>query len=186
MANVYLHWFDTVVHRQAGPAQWAKARLVRYADDCVSLARRQSASLIGCVEAKVEDGVGLKVNRDKTRVGDLAAAGASLNFLGCTVRYDRDRRGRGHRYLNVVPSAKALARERAVRRGKTSYQRACLPLPALGADLNRHRQGWANYFRYGYPRAACRAITRYVQCRVAVHLGRRSQRPFRPPQGVTL
>ena len=134
----------------------------------------------------MEAGVGLKVNRDKTRVVDLKTEGASLNFLGFTFRYDRDLRGRGHRYLNVLPSAKALARERAVLRGKTSHHRCFLPLPALVADLNRHLQGWANYFAYGYPRRAFRAINGYVQCRVAVHLGRRSQRPFRPPKGVTL
>lgn len=186
LANVYLHWFDKAFHRPDGPALWAKARLVRYADDFVILARRQGAPLIGFVEGKLEDWLGLKVNRDKTRVVDLAAEGASLSFLGFTFRYDRDRHGRGHRYLNVVPSAKALARERAVLRGKTSYHRCFLPLPALVADLNRHLRGWANYFAYGYPRAAFRAINRYVQCRVAAHLGRRSQRPFRPPKGVTL
>ena len=186
LANVYLHWFDKVFHRPDGPAHWAKARLVRYADDFVVLARRQGAPLIGFVEAKLEDWLGLKVNRDKTRVVALDTGGASLNFLGYTFRYDRDRHGRDRRYLNVAPSAKALARERAVLREKTSYHRCFLPLPALVADLNRHLQGWANYFRYGYPRAAFRAINRYVQCRVAVHLGRRSQRPFRPPKGVTL
>ena len=33
LANIYLHWFDKLFHRHDGPAQWAKARLVRYADD---------------------------------------------------------------------------------------------------------------------------------------------------------
>ncbi len=31
LANVYLHWFDHVFERTNGPAQWAKARLIRYA-----------------------------------------------------------------------------------------------------------------------------------------------------------
>ena len=35
LANIYLHWFDHVFHRPDGPAQWANARLVRYADDFV-------------------------------------------------------------------------------------------------------------------------------------------------------
>lgn len=39
VANVYLHWFDKAVHGPAAPANWAKARLVRYADDFVVLAR---------------------------------------------------------------------------------------------------------------------------------------------------
>ena len=34
LANLYLHWFDYIFHRSDGPARWAKAKLVRYADDC--------------------------------------------------------------------------------------------------------------------------------------------------------
>ena len=59
-------------------------------------------------------------------------------------------------------------------------------ITALVADLNRHLQGWANYFRYGYPRMAFWEVNRYVQCRMVKHLKRRSQRPFRPPKGVSL
>ena len=40
LANIYLHWFDRTFYRSDGPAQWAKATLVRYADDCVPRARR--------------------------------------------------------------------------------------------------------------------------------------------------
>jgi RNA-directed DNA polymerase len=35
LSNLYLHWFDKVFHRAEGPGQWANAKLVRYADDCV-------------------------------------------------------------------------------------------------------------------------------------------------------
>ncbi len=41
LSNVYLHWFDKLFHRADGPAQWAGAKLVRYADDFVVLARYQ-------------------------------------------------------------------------------------------------------------------------------------------------
>ena len=40
LANLYLHWFDKVFHRPDGPAQWAGAKLVRYADDCAPRAQR--------------------------------------------------------------------------------------------------------------------------------------------------
>ena len=186
LANLYLHWFDKAFHRAGSPAQAERARLVRYADDFVVLARTASPALLGFVESTLEGWLGLKINRTKTRVVTLGQERASLDFLAVTFRYDRDRFGRAKRYLNVRPSAKALARERAKLRAKISTQRACWPLPALVADLNRHLQGWANYFRYGYPREAFRAINRYVQCRMAKHLRRRSQRPFRPPTGVTL
>ena len=60
----------------------------------------------------METWMGLEINREKTRVLNLEQKGASLDFLGFTFRYDRIRFGRGHRYLNVVPSKKALGRER--------------------------------------------------------------------------
>ena len=39
LANIYLHWFEKVFHSASGPGTWAKARIVRYADDFVVLAR---------------------------------------------------------------------------------------------------------------------------------------------------
>jgi RNA-directed DNA polymerase len=166
LANLYLHLFDTVFHRSSGPAHWAKAKLVRYADDFVVLARYQGSKLRGFIESKLETWMGLEINRDKTRVIDLKQEGASLDFLGFTFRYDRDLKGRGHRYLNVFPSAKVLKRERAKLHELTSSQRGCLPIPLLIEDLNGHLNGWANYFRVGYPRAAFRQINTYVRDRL--------------------
>ena len=59
-------------------------------------------------------------------------------------------------------------------------------LPVLIAELNRQLKGWANYFSFGYPRMAYREINWYVQQRLVNHLHRRSQRPYRPPAGVSL
>ena len=67
LANVYLHWFDKVFHRAEGPVHWAQAKLVRYADDFVVLARYQSQRLRGFIEGKLEGWMGWVVNRDKTR-----------------------------------------------------------------------------------------------------------------------
>ena len=185
LANLYLHWFDTVFYRVGGPAHWAQAKLVRYADDFVVLARYQGTQLREFVESKLETWMGLEINRDKTRVVDLKQEGASLDFLGFTFRYDRDRKGRGHRYLNVFPSRKALERERAKLRELTTGRRCFWPVSMLIEDLNGHLNGWANYFRFGYSRAALRQINTYVRDRLTQHLQRRSQRPFRPPEGVT-
>ncbi len=186
LANVYLHWFDTVVLRTGGPGNWAGARLVRYADDFVIMAHALSPRLISWVETRLEGWLGLRINRAKTRVVMVAEKGASLDFLGYTFRYDLDLKGRGTRYLNVTPSKQALARERAKLREKTGPAAGCTPLATLVADLNRHLEGWASYFGYGYPRRAYREINSYVRSRMAVHLGRRSQRRHRPPAGVSL
>jgi len=185
LANLYLHWFDTVFHRPSGPAHWAKAKLVRYADDFVVLARYQGPKLKEFIEMKLETWMGLEINREKTRVVDLRQEGASLDFLGFTIRYDRDLKGREHRYLNVQPSKKALLREREKLRAMTSYHVCFKPIPQLIEELNRQRQGWANYFGYGYPRKAFRQINAYTQERLWSHLRRRSQRPYRSPKGIS-
>ena len=129
--------------------------------------------------------MGLEINREKTRVVHLGQEGASLDFLGFTFRYDRDRHGGGHRYLNLTPSAKAVARQRAALRELISAQRCFVPVPRLITAVNRQLRGWANYFRFGYPRGALRAINTYTRQRLTQHLSRRRQRPFRPPEGVT-
>jgi len=186
LANIYLHWFDKVFHFSDGPARWAKARLVRYADDFVVMARYQGKDLVDYIEAKLEGWMGLKLNREKTRIVDLRGPGASLDFLGYTFQYHRDRHGRNKMYLNVTPSKKALKREREYLRRMTGKEMCFKPLPRMVADLNRHLLGWSNYFSYGYPREAFREINRYVRYRLACHLKRRSQRRYRPPEGWTL
>jgi RNA-directed DNA polymerase len=185
LANVYLHWFDKVFHRPNGPAVWAKAKLVRYADDFVILARYIDAQIMGWVESKIEGWLGLEINREKTRVLDLQKEGESLDFLGYTFRYDWDRKGGEFRYLNLFPSKKALAREREHLRERTSARMCFKPIPVMIDELNEHLRGWANYFGRGYPRKAFREINAYVRQRLQCHLSRRSQRPWRPPKGMT-
>jgi RNA-directed DNA polymerase len=91
LANLYLPWFDRPFHGPSGPAHWARAKLVRYADDFVVLARDVSPKLKGVLETWLETRMGLEINREKTRVIDLKQKGASLDFLGFTFRYDRSR-----------------------------------------------------------------------------------------------
>jgi RNA-directed DNA polymerase len=185
LSNLYLHWFDKVFHRPSGPGKWANARLVRYADDFVVLARYQEERLSGWIESKLEDWMGLEINRDKTRVMDLRQRGEKLDFLGYTFRYDRDLKGRRQSYLNVTISKKALKRERQKLREMISKERCFMPLPQLIEELNGHLNGWANYFSYGYPRKGFRQINTYVRQRLTEHVRRRSQRPFRPSNGVS-
>ena len=186
LANLYLHWFEKAFHRPDGPACWANAKLVRYADDFVILARYQSRRLIQWVESLLEGRFRLTINRQKTRVVDLKQPRAGLDFLGFTLRYDRDLYGRDRRYLNVFPSSKAMARIRQKLRDLTSGSRGWMPIPRMIADVQRALRGWANYFAQGYPRMAFRAINGFVVDRLYRHLHRRSQRPFRLPEGVPL
>ncbi len=183
LANLYLHWFDALFHGPRGPAQWADAKLVRYADDFVVLAKQMGAETIALIESRLEGKFQLEINREKTRVVNLREDGASLNFLGYTFRYDRDRKGRERKYLNVFPSKKAIQRERERLHEMTQSRQCFKPIPVLIGELNRQLKGWMNYFSFGYPISAYCEIERYVRDRLIRHLQRRSQRPYRPPQG---
>ena len=85
-----------------GPAKWANARLVRYADDFVIPARYQGDKLNDWITSKIETWMGLEINREKTRIVDLCQQGESLDFLGYTFRFDKDLRGGSHRYFYVA------------------------------------------------------------------------------------
>jgi len=186
LANVYLHDFDRAFHAADGPAQFANARLVRYADDFVVLARWMGPRIVTWLERTLEQDLRLTVNRTKTRVVRLHAAGTSLDFLGFTFRYDRDRLGRDRRYLNVMPSTRALARVREKLRGLTSAS-AKRPLGETILTVNTLLRGWSAYFRYGYPRGAFRALNYYLLVRFSCFLRNRSQRRSRPfRQGESL
>jgi len=63
LANIYLHWFDHLFERADGPAQWAEAKLVRYADDFVVLARFISPQLRGWIEGKLEGWLELRIKQ---------------------------------------------------------------------------------------------------------------------------
>jgi RNA-directed DNA polymerase len=186
LANIYLHWFEKTFHGPTGPATWAKAKLVRYADDFVILARYQSPRLIGWVESLLEDRFRLTINRKKTRVVDLNQVGSSVDFLGFTFRYDRDLKGRAHRYLNVFPSKKALSHLRNKVRDHTDSDRRFMPLDEMIGRLNGFLSGWKTYFRHGYPRMVFRQANWFVLLRLAGHLRRKSQRAYRIPEGKTL
>jgi len=108
-----------------------------------------------------------------------------LDFLGYTFRCDPDLQGRGHRYLNWFPSKKSMQRERDKLRELTGPGRCFMPIPALIHRVNEQTRGWGAYFALGYPRKAFRSINAFARDRLTRHLKRRSQRPFRPPGGVS-
>ena len=112
LANIYLHWFEVLFNKPDGPGTWAKAQIVRYADDFVILAHYQGSRLREWIEKTLEGRFRLTINREKTRVVRLGAPQATLSFLGFTLRYEWDCFGRLKRYLRQEPSPKAEARLR--------------------------------------------------------------------------
>jgi RNA-directed DNA polymerase len=178
LANLYLHWFDKVFYSQQGPSHWAKAKLVRYADDYVVMAKCCGEDIIKYIEEKIEKWLGLKINKEKTKVINLKK-GEELNFLGYTFVYHKDLKGRDKKYLNIKPSDKAIAKEKEKLREMTSSKMCFKPIQILIEEINRNLKGWANYFSFGYPRCAKREINRYARERLKIHVNRRSQRRYK-------
>jgi RNA-directed DNA polymerase len=183
LANIFLHEFDKRFHSSEGPRSFANARLVRYADDWVIMARYIGPRIHTFVDKTLGD-LDLILNRDKTTTVDLKKAGNSFDFLGFTFRFDHSLHGTG-RYLNVVPSEKSLKRARSKIHDMT-IRRITAPVQKVIGTVNRFLIGWGNYFGFGYPRVAFKKIDRYVQTRFRRFVRTRSHRRCRHLKGPSL
>lgn len=85
LANAYLHWLDKLFNGPHGPAAWADARIVRYADDFVILTRRGSGNIMEWMQQLLENRMSLTINREKTSIKRIVPEGEKLDFLGYTV-----------------------------------------------------------------------------------------------------
>ena len=183
LANLYLHWFDKVFHGKDGPFKFANARMIRFADDFVIMARYVDERIIQWVESKIESWMGLAINRDKTKVLEATQSGTTLDFLGYSFRYDRDKYGSGRKYWNRIPSKKSVKRFNARVHEITS--KGCMLVGAVVSRLNRYLIGWSNYFGTGYPSKTFGSLNAHVLWRMWQFLQRQSQRPFKPPEGTS-
>jgi RNA-directed DNA polymerase len=129
----------------------------------VVLARYVSPGLRDWTESKLENWLGCKSTGTKPGCWIWGQPGASLDFLGYTFRLDRDQYGRPRRYWNLVPSRKAVARERDALREMITHHQSHTPLPELIGRVNRNLRGWANYFGLGYPRQTFRGLNHFVR-----------------------
>ena len=186
LANIYLHWFEVLFHKPDGPGTWAKAQIVRYADDFVIMAHYQGQRMREWIEKTLEDRFRLTINREKTRTVRMTAPQATLSFLGFALRYEWDLLGRPKKYLRQEPSAKAEAHLRETIRELTGPQWGWMPPAMLIARVNQTLRGWQSYFRHGHPKRVFYRVDGHLLTRFRQHFRRRSQRGHRIPQGVPL
>ena len=158
LANIYLHSLDRHM-REKG------YRMVRYADDFVVLCRtaQQAQGALGEVRAWVEQ-KGLRLNADKTHVGDCRQAGQGFEFLG--YRFET-----GQRW--VRPKSFKALRERI--RIKTKRTRGD-SLAKIIEDLNPMLRGWFNYFKHAHSVAQL-GIDGFVRRRLRAILRKQEKRP---------
>jgi RNA-directed DNA polymerase len=133
LANIYLHPLDRHMRGKG-------YRIVRYADDFVVLCRtvEQAQAALNEVKAWVEQN-GLRLNADKTHVGDCRQAGQGFEFLG--YRFEAGRRW-------VRKKSLLALRERI--RQKTQRTRGD-SLACIIVELNAILRGWFGYFKYAQP-----------------------------------
>jgi len=128
---------------------------------------------------------GWTIEREHRRRTSLRCT--KLDFLGYSfemqwVRYAK------YREWKMCASRKSILRERERLREMTGPRHYAKPLPLLVDELNAHLRGWANYYRRGgdAARRVLMGINYYVNLRLYCHLRRRSQRPWRPPKGMSV
>lgn len=180
LANIYLNYFDKVFHIcRDSPLHKTGAKLIRYADDFVVMAKQLDEEIINWIESKIEGKLELKINREKTKIVKVRPNEDELCFLGYSFSYHRDLKGRKHFYLNMQPSKKAVNAIKEKIKGCTT-KKSNLPMNQVIRDVNRITGGWKQYFSRGYPRKAYRDVNYYLQIRFKAFFRNRSQRRMKP------
>lgn len=178
LANIYLHLLDRIVNDKRKLFYGLGIKIIRYADDFVLMGKRIPHQVVERVE-KIIDRMGLKLNAGKTRKVD--ARETAFNFLGFTVRYDRDIRGRNSRYWNIVPTEKAGKRIREKIKGYLEKNGHGKPV-RIAQELNAMIGGWLNYYDIpgvSYPAMSRRRLRHYLNERLNRFYNRKSQRRSR-------
>ena len=179
LANIYLHWFETIVSLTAKACGQVMS-IVRYADDFVILARSWADGFLQRVEGILEGRMGLTVNREKTKVLDFREPHTTLTFLGYDFRMVRDRLfGTGKRYLTFGPSKKSMKGIREKVHAITHARNGLLTVEKVVGRLNKLTKGWGAFYSVGYPSKAFHAVNGYALRRMARFLNRKSQRRYR-------
>jgi RNA-directed DNA polymerase len=160
LANIYLHPLDRQMKQQG-------YRIVRYADDFVVLCRtaQQAQAVLEEVKSWVAQN-GLRLNADKTHVGDCRQAGQGFEFLG--YRFEA-----GQRW--VRPKSFKALRERI--RVKTRRTRGESLAKIIG-DLNPMLRGWFNYFKQAHP-LVHELMDGFIRRRLRALLRKQEKRPGR-------
>lgn len=175
LANIYMHLADKIVNNTEGVFHKAGIKIVRYADDFVLLGRRITKEAMEKLQSILKR-MELKLNEQKTR--QIQAKDTEFNFLGFTIRYDKDIHGRNKRYWNIHPSKKSENKIREKLREFLRHNGHYNPTQ-VAAGLNTVIRGWLNYFdipKVSYPAMSKRDLRHYLVDSLYRYYNRKSQR----------
>jgi len=174
LANIYLNVLDKVWKMKKVEERW-RARLIRYADDCVVPCQWNTERVLKGIRT-VLGHLGLSLNEAKTRVVD--ARKESFNFLGFTIQIKKSIKT-GKRFPLIRPSKKALAEIKAEIKALTCRKTLHLPKEVVIKKLNEVVRGWAGYFYYKNCSRDLSTIKRFLDERVRIYLRRKHAKKSR-------
>ena len=174
LANIYLNELDQEFYRKDGVLWRSGARIVRYADDFVVLARYIGEPIKQAVKNKLKE-LDLTINEEKTSI--VKVKQESFDFLGFTFRHDRHLNGAPGTYLNIFPAKKSEVKLHGKIR-KVLQPGNKKNAEEVAKELNRVLIGWRNYFNAPgtYPRKVFRDVNWYMRQRLSRFYRRKSQR----------
>jgi group II intron reverse transcriptase/maturase len=178
LANIYMHLIDRIVNDGKKLFSKAGIKIVRYADDFILMGERLTEESKAALRLLL-DRMGLKLNEKKTR--EINAKETPFNFLGFTVRYDRDIKGRNIKYWNIIPSDKSQTRVREKIDAFLKTGGHYAP-KRVAEGLNAILRGWLNYYeipKVSYPKMSKRKLRYYLFEKLQRYYNRKSQRRSR-------
>lgn len=178
LANIYLNLLDRIVNNPKSLFHENGVKIVRYADDFVLMGKQMGDQIKEKLTSLLSR-MGLSINAEKTRT--VEAKRESFDFLGFTIRYDKDLWDSNKRYWNIIPSRKS---EQKIRDKIKAYLEAHGHYNGqqVSEDLNKLLRGWLNYFDIkgvSYPAISKRRLRHYLQERLNRYYNRKSQRKCR-------
>ena len=178
LANIYLNLLDRIINHPMSMFSRNGIKIVRYADDFVLMGKQIGTQIKEQLKSLLKR-MGLSLNEEKTRT--VEARQESFNFLGFTIRYDKDLKDSKKRYWNIIPSRKS---EQKLRDKIKSYLDAHGHYNGkqVSEDLNKILRGWLNYFDIkgvSYPAVSKRRLRYYLYESLNRYYNRKSQRRCR-------
>ena len=186
LANIYLHWFEKSFYGPQGPATWAEATMVRYADDFVILcrSREEAEDALAKVKRWVEEN-GLTLHPTKTKIvyckdkrRRRTYPDVKFDFLGYQFRPRRVATSqRTEFFCGYTPavSPTALKSMRATIRSLHIPRQTTGTLAEIARQINPLLRGWIGY--YGrFSRSALYSLVNYVNQKLKAWIMRKYKR----------
>lgn len=165
LANVYLNEFDQEYARRGVPE-------IRYADDIVLLAKSKRAAeriLEGSVKI-LEGKLNLKVNRDKSKIVNLASNGGKFKYLG----FGMGKRGDGHYHIYAHAKSKKKFKEKL--KVMTNKKRPGKFID-ICVEIKKSITGWINYYGVAELGSWLKQLDQWLRTRMRMIIWKRWKKP---------